>query len=156
MLASLKEIIPGAEHWPKFLKNRSEQFEARFVSVRVNESPSIFLKDMQGSVLPIAVAHGEGRAVFDNESALNNSVSNSLTPLQYVDNSHRPTQAYPFNPNGSVQGIASLSSSDGRVLIMMPHPERSFLTYQNSWHPTDWPKQGPWLRMFQNARKWVD
>ncbi|HEX5456564.1 MAG TPA: phosphoribosylformylglycinamidine synthase [Candidatus Saccharimonadales bacterium] len=155
MLASLKEIIPGAQHWPKFLKNRSEQFEARFISVKVNEGPSIFLKDMQDSVLPIAVAHGEGRAVFENESILDNSIANKLVPLQYVDNFHKPTETYPLNPNGSIRGIASLSSDDGRVLIMMPHPERSFLTYQNSWHPKDWPKQGPWLRIFQNARTWV-
>lgn len=156
MLSSLKEIIPGAEHWPKFLKNRSEQFEARFVSVKVNESPSIFFKGMQDSVLPIVVAHGEGRAVFDDESVLGTSISNNLVPLQYADNHHQVTETYPLNPNGSALGVASLTSDDGRVLIMMPHPERSFLAYQNSWHPNDWTKQGPWLRMFQNARHWVN
>lgn len=154
-LAALKEIIPGAGHWPQFLKNTSEQFEARLISVRINESPSIFFKDMAGSVIPIPVAHGEGRAVFENSKDFDKSLSDKLTPLQYADSGHAPTETYPLNPNGSKAGIASLSSADGRALIMMPHPERAFLTYQHSWHPDDWPKQAPWLRMFQNARSWV-
>lgn len=156
MLAGLKELIPGTEHWPKFLRNESEQFEARFVSVKINSSPSIFFKDMEQAVLPIPVAHGEGRAVFATSDVLEKAVSDKLAPLQYVDNNHSVTERYPLNPNGSAQGIAGLSSASGRALVMMPHPERAFLTYQNSWHPPDWPKEGPWLRMFQNARAWVE
>jgi phosphoribosylformylglycinamidine synthase len=156
MLAGLKDIIPGAKRWPKFLKNKSEQFEARFISVKINESPSIFFNGMGGSVLPIPVAHGEGRAVFDDSKESKRAVSDKFVPLQFVDNHHRVTETYPLNPNGSEQAIASLCSDDGRALIMMPHPERAFLTYQHSWHPADWDKDSPWLRMFQNARAWVE
>ncbi|HEX5796836.1 MAG TPA: phosphoribosylformylglycinamidine synthase [Candidatus Saccharimonadales bacterium] len=154
MLAALKDIIPGAEHWPKFLKNKSEQFEARLISVKVNESPSIFFSGMEESVLPIVVSHGEGRAVFD-EDLLNKSLADNLIPLQYVDNYHNVTETYPLNPNGSKNGVSALTSTDGRALIMMPHPERSFLTYQHSWHPDNWGRQSPWIRLFQNARSWV-
>jgi phosphoribosylformylglycinamidine synthase len=155
-LSALKEIIPGADHWPQFLKNTSEQFEARLVSVKINESPSVFFKGMEGSVVPIPVAHGEGRAAFKTRQGFAEALSKNLAPLQYVDNDHKVTEAYPLNPNGSQKGIASLCSDDGRALIMMPHPERAFLSYQHSWHPADWPKEAPWLRMFQNARAWVD
>lgn len=155
MLAGLKELIPGAQHWPRFLRNESEQFEARLASVKINKSPSIFFKDMEGSVLPIPVAHGEGRAAFKSSRALADSLSDNLVSVQFVDNAHQPTSRYPLNPNGSQQGVAGLSSVDGRALIMMPHPERGFLTFQNSWHPKDWGYEGPWLRMFQNARSWI-
>lgn len=149
MLSALKEIIPGAESWPRFLKNTSEQFEARLTSVQVNKSPSIFLRGMEGSVLPVPVAHGEGRADFDAKP------NAALVALQYVDSNAKPTEKYPYNPNGSQQGMTGFTTQDGRATIMMPHPERGFLTSQLSWHPQDWSKEGPWLRMFQNARKWV-
>lgn len=155
MLAGLRGIIPGAENWPEFLKNKSEQFEARFVSVKINKSSSIFLKDMEGSVLPIAVAHGEGRAVFKNKDIRGKLLADNTVPLQFVDNRHDTTEIYPLNPNGSELGIAALSSGDGRALIMMPHPERTFMTYQNSWHPDGWSGTSPWFKMFQNAREWA-
>lgn len=155
MLSSLKEIIPGAYHWSKFLRNESEQFEARLVSVRINDSPSIFFKDMEGSLLPIPVAHGEGRAVFTGDESAKSVLNKNLAPLQYVSNAGRVTAHYPYNPNGSAQGITALTSKDGRATIMMPHPERAFLTNQLSWHPPDWGEYSPWFKIFQNAREWV-
>lgn len=149
MLSQLKTIIPGAEHWPSFQRNRSEQFEARLSLVRVETSPSIFLSDMEGSVMPVAVAHGEGRAVFDTKH------QKSIVALRYVDNHHEVTEHYPENPNGSMQGITGLTTADGRVTIMMPHPERVFRTVQLSWHPDDWDEDSPWLRFFANARRFV-
>lgn len=156
MLAALKELIPGTELWPRFLKNTSEQFEARLVNVRINESPSILFKDMAGSVLPVPVAHGEGRAVFSSPEAEASAVSERLVPWQYVDGDMQPTEVYPRNPNGSSQGIAALTTPDGRVTIVMPHPERVFLTERLSWHPDGWGEYSPWLKMFQNARAWVE
>lgn len=150
MLSQLKELIPGAEHWPRFLQNNSARFEARFVTVQVNKSPSIFFTGMEGSRLPIPVAHGEGRAEFDAP------MNSELISLQYVDNYGQPTQQYPYNPNGSKRGVTGFTTTDGRATIMMPHPERAFLTSQHSWHPEDWKENGPWLRMFQNARAWVE
>lgn len=151
MLSALKELIPGAKDWPEFLKNESEQFEARVATVQINESPSIFFKGMAGSYLPIAVAHGEGRAHFaDNDMA-----SHALVAMQYTDNNHKPTEQYPLNPNGSPLGITSLTTSDGRATIMMPHPERVFMTRQLSWHPEDWGEDSPWMQIFRNARDWV-
>jgi phosphoribosylformylglycinamidine synthase len=155
MLSVLKEIIPGAEAWPRFLKNKSEQFEARLVLTKINKSKSILFKDMEGSLLPIPVAHGEGRAVYDNATNLNQLIDDGLAPLQYVDNYKSQTERYPFNPNGSPLGITSLTTTDGRSTIMMPHPERAFMTRQLSWHPEDWDEDSPWLRIFQNARAWV-
>lgn len=152
MLSGLKEIIPGAALWPKFKKNISEQFEARLVSVKINKSKSAFFKNMEGSVVPIPVAHGEGKAVFDKPV----KISSGLVPLQYVDNYGKVTEKYPFNPNGSAEGITSLTSEDGRATILMPHPERGFLTQQYSWHPTEWEEDGPWFKIFQNARDWVE
>ena len=149
MLSALKELIPGAEDWPAFLKNSSEQFEARLVTVKINDSPSIFFKDMAESYLPVPVAHGEGRAVFADDQ------SSAHVAMQYTDNSHQPTERYPFNPNGSKDGATALTTPDGRATIMMPHPERAFQTRQLSWHPSDWEKDSPWLKMFQNARKWI-
>jgi phosphoribosylformylglycinamidine synthase len=156
MLSGLKELIPGAEDWPSFLKNTSEQFEARLVMTKINESPSIFFKGMEGSFLPVPVAHGEGRAVFDSDEKRNKSLNKKLVPLQYVDNDLNATQNYPANPNGSLDGITALTTPDGRATIMMPHPERSFMTRQMSWHPKDWGSDSPWLQIFVNAREWLD
>ena len=150
MLSHLRDLIPGAGHWPRFLRNRSEQFEARLSLVEVLESPSLFLQGMAGSRLSIATSHGEGRAVFDDDSA---RYSASYTvALRYIDNYGEVADTYPANPNGSADGICGLSNEDGRVTIMMPHPERVALTRQNSWHPDEWGEDGPWMRMFRNAR----
>jgi phosphoribosylformylglycinamidine synthase len=155
MLAALKELIPGAESWPRFIRNRSEQYEARLSLVRIPKSNSVLFAGMQGSVLPIAVAHGEGRAEFDpgrNAAAL---LDRQLVTLQYVDHRDQPTQRYPFNPNGSEQGLAGLCSPDGRVTALMPHPERVFRSVQNSWAPKEWAEDGGWMRLFRNARVFV-
>jgi phosphoribosylformylglycinamidine synthase len=154
MLSALKELIPGAEHWPRFLKNKSEQFEARLVMIKVNETPSVLFRDMAGSYLPIPVAHGEGRAVFDAGSQKQAQKQN-LIIAQYLDNSGEVTEKYPFNPNGSPEGITALTSVDGRTTIIMPHPERVFLTKQYSWHPKDWGQYGPWFKIFRNAREFI-
>jgi phosphoribosylformylglycinamidine synthase len=153
MMSGLKEIIPGTAHWPRFARNVSEQFEARFSMVEVLASPSLLLDGMAGSQLPIAVAHGEGRARFESPGATADALERSLVALRYVDHYGEATEQYPFNPNGSAQGITGLCNSDGRFTIMMPHPERVFRTVQNSWHPDDWGVDGPWMRMFHNARK---
>jgi len=153
MMSNIKEIIPGADLWPKFIKNESEQFEARFVMVEVTPNNSLFFDEMIGSILPVVVSHGEGRAKFANEKLLNLSQSSNLISLKYVDNYHKGTLLYPMNPNGSPLGITGLTNSDGRVSIMMPHPERVFRTDQNSWHPKKWEIFGPWYRMFANANK---
>ncbi len=147
-MSHLKELIPGAENWPAFLRNRSEQFEARLSLVEVLESPSIFLGDMAGSRMPIATSHGEGRAVFSDTESQNAA----RVALRYVDNYGNVAEKYPANPNGSVNGICGLSTDDGRVTIMMPHPERVARTTQNSWHPENWGDDGAWMRMFRNAR----
>ncbi len=171
MMSNLHEIIPGAAHWAHFARNQSEQFEARFVMVEVQASPSILFDGMAGSRMPIVVAHGEGYADFSSditpasghESSLKLRFGNAkklqaaqpLVTLRYVDNSGEPTEIYPLNPNGSPQGITGLTTSDGRFSIMMPHPERVFRAVQNSWYPREWQENGAWLRLFQNARKWV-
>ena len=154
MLSQLRHLIPGAEHWPWFRHNLSEQFEARLSIVEVLPSPSIFLHEMQGSHLPIAVAHGEGKAVFTGNSS-ESVLKAGLVSLCYVDNHGHATEHYPENPNGSPHGITGLTTEDGRFTIMMPHPERLFRTVQCSWHPRDWGDSGPWMRMFRNARVWV-
>jgi phosphoribosylformylglycinamidine synthase len=151
MLSQLKALIPGSDHWPKFERNLSEQFEARFSLVEIVDSPSILLKGMAGSTMPIAVAHGEGRAEFDHTD----DIDKALVSMRYVDNYGKATERYPQNPNGSPKGITALTTTDGRVTIMMPHPERVTRPVQHSWHPEDWGKDGPWLRLFHNARKWV-
>jgi phosphoribosylformylglycinamidine synthase len=153
MMASLRELIPGAERWPRFVRNKSEQFEARFVLVEVESSPSLFFEDMAGSHIPIAVAHGEGYAEFASEDAA--AAAQPLVTLRYVDNRGAATERYPYNPNGSPQGITGLTTPDGRFTVLMPHPERVFRTVQNSWHPDEWDEDGPLMRMFRNARKWV-
>ncbi len=154
MFSQLRDLIPGAGHWPYFRRNLSEQFEARLSMVEIMPSPSIFFHEMQGSRIPIAVAHGEGRAVFDDNTA--DAVLNAgLVSMRYVDNHGHATEHYPENPNGSPLGITGLTTADGRFTIMMPHPERVFRTVQFSTHPDDWGEDGPWLRMFRNARVWV-
>ena len=153
MMSNLHEIIPGAENWAHFARNRSEQFEARFVMVEVQPSPSIFFNGMVGSRMPIVVSHGEGYADFSDSKRL--KAAQKLVTLRYVDNRGDVTEIYPLNPNGSPQGITGLTTPDGRFSIMMPHPERVFRAVQNSWHPAEWQENGAWLRMFQSARKWV-
>jgi phosphoribosylformylglycinamidine synthase len=155
MLSALKELIPGTTGWPRFVRNASEQYEARVALVRVAPSQSVLLAGMQGSVLPIAVAHGEGQAEFDAESSPANMMSRRLLTLQYVDTRDQPTQLYPYNPNGSELGLAGLCSADGRVTSVMPHPERVFRTVQNSWKPKEWGEDGGWMRLFRNARVFV-
>jgi len=156
MLSNLHEIIPGAEDWPHFVRNRSEQFEARTVMTEVVSSPSVLLAGMAGSKLPIVVAHGEGRAEFVTEGGLNNLLQKDLVAIRYINNDGEATESFPANPNGSPLGITGLTTEDGRVTIMMPHPERVFRSVQNSWHPDEWAEDAPWMRMFRNARVWVD
>jgi phosphoribosylformylglycinamidine synthase len=156
MMSALKALIPGAAHWPRFVRNRSEQFEGRVALVEVLPTPSIFFRDMEGSVLPIAVAHGEGRAEFANDAAERGCATGGLVSLRWVDNHGRVAASYPANPNGSPAGITGLTTADGRVTILMPHPERVYRTVQNSWHPEDWGEDGAWTRMFRNARVWVE
>jgi phosphoribosylformylglycinamidine synthase len=151
MLAQLKSMIPGAEHWPRFLRNRSEQFEARLSLVEVQASPSLFFAGMQGSRIPIVVSHGEGRAVFDAPE----HIAQAQIALRFIDGNGLMASDYPVNPNGSAEGITGLTSLDGRSTLLMPHPERVHRTVQMSWHPADWQEASPWLRMFRNARVWV-
>ncbi len=148
MLSQLKDIIPGAGHWPRFLRNRSEQFEARFGLLEVAESPSLFFAGMHGSRIPVAIAHGEGRATFDSDT----DRDAATVALRYVANDGSVAVSYPANPNGSESAIAGLTSRDGRATILMPHPERTPRSVNMSWHPDDWPEDSPWLRMFRNAR----
>ncbi|MCO4799568.1 MAG: phosphoribosylformylglycinamidine synthase subunit PurQ, partial [Colwelliaceae bacterium] len=155
MLSNLKEIIPGADAWPHFVQNKSERFEARFSLVEIQESPSIFFKGMEGSRMPIAVSHGEGHAEFASEEAIGAANNSGNVSMRFVDNYGEVTETYPANPNGSPDGITSLTTSDGRVTIMMPHPERVFRTVANSWHPDEWQEDSPWVRMFRNARKFI-
>jgi len=179
MLSTLAEIIPGTENWPRFVRNKSERFEARAALVRINESNSLWFQGMAGSHMPIAVSHGEGRVEFKTpENLFASSPAHLLTPdgavsradvqnpmdfvtalqaqnlivAQYIDNNLNPTEVYPANPNGSALGITALSNTNGRVAIMMPHPERVFRTVSNSWHPEEWGEDGAWMRIFRNAR----
>ena len=155
MMSNLHSIIPGAERWPHFVRNKSEQFEARFAMVEILDSPSLFFSDMAGSRIPIAVSHGEGYAEFSSEADVHQVLADRLVSMRFVDNGGRPTEIYPYNPNGSVQGITGLTTGDGRFTITMPHPERVFRTVQHSWHPEDWGEDSPWMRMFRNARKFI-
>jgi phosphoribosylformylglycinamidine synthase len=155
MLSNLHELIAGTELWPRFVRNRVEQFEARLSLVEVLPSPSLFLRGMEGSRLPIAVAHGEGRAEFRDENGPDAALVAGLVTLRFVDHFGRPAETYPANPNGSPGGITGLCSRDGRFTILMPHPERVFRTVQYSWHPDGWGEDGPWLRLFRNARRWL-
>jgi len=153
MMSNLRELVPGAGHWPHFVRNASEQFEARMVMVEVTDSPSLFFEGMAGSRLPIVVSHGEGRAEF--ASATLRSAAERLTALRFVDNRGAVTETYPANPNGSPRGITGLTTADGRFTIVMPHPERVFRTSQMSWHPRGWGEDSPWFTMFCNARRWL-
>ena len=154
MLSQLAPLIPGAEHWPRFQRNTSEMFEARVVNVKVEKSASILLTGMEGSILPIAVAHGEGRAETSAEKFAALNAGNQVV-LRYVDSFGNPTQQYPMNPNGSPDAISGVTSKDGRATIMMPHPERNFRAIQHSWKPEEWTEDGAWLRMFRNARQFI-
>ena len=151
MMSALKDLIPGADAWPRFERNRVEQFEARFTLVEIPESPSLFFSGMAGSRMPIVVSHGEGRAEFDSAA----QQAHVLTAMRYVDNAGNPTEIYPYNPNGSPAGITGVTTADGRFTIMMPHPERVFRTVQMSWSPETLGEDSPWMRLFRNARKWV-
>ncbi|MFL9782440.1 phosphoribosylformylglycinamidine synthase [Vibrio cyclitrophicus] len=153
MLSNLRELIPGAEYWPRFVRNESERFEARFSLVEVQKSDSVFFNGMEGSRMPIAVSHGEGRVEVRDNDHLNAIENSGTVALRYVDNNGNQTQQYPNNPNGSPNAITGLTTTDGRVTIMMPHPERVFRTVANSWSPEGWGENGAWMRMFQNARK---
>ncbi|MEE7624779.1 phosphoribosylformylglycinamidine synthase [Methylobacter sp. Wu8] len=153
MMSGLKDIIPGAEHWPRFMRNNSEQFEARVALVEVQKSPSILFAGMEGSRMPVAIAHGEGRAEFAEDPAV--ALEAGAVALSYVDNYGELTTEFPANPNGSPFGITGLTTTDGRFTIMMPHPERCFRAVQNSWRPDDWDEYGAWMRLFRNARVWV-
>jgi phosphoribosylformylglycinamidine synthase len=155
MMSQLKELIPGADHFPRFVRNASEQFEARLSMVEVSDSPSLFLAGMAGSLIPIAVSHGEGRAEFSSAEEAGRINGQGLVVARYVDNHGRVTEAYPANPNGSPFGIAGVTSRDGRFTLMMPHPERVHRTVQHSWHPEDWGEESPWMRIFRNARQAV-
>ena len=157
MLSQLKDIIPGAEHWPQFKRNRSEQFEARYANVEVFKTPSIFFNGMEGSLLPIPVAHGEGRADFSQTGDFEKCLTKDLITARYIDAKGEPTEQYPANPNGSPAGATGFTTADGRATIMMPHPERCFRAVQMSYRPIDQftSEAGPWLKMFQNARAYI-
>jgi phosphoribosylformylglycinamidine synthase len=151
MLSSLREIIPGTDYWPDFVANRSGQFEARLSLVQVTDSASLFFNDMTGSLLPVPTAHGEGRAEFNQ-----GSLSQASVVMQYVNADGSSAENYPQNPNGSPAGVTGLCNTDGRVTIMMPHPERTLRSVNFSWAPAEWSDVSPWQRMFQNARQWLN
>ena len=153
MMSHLKNLIPGADLWPRFVRNLSERFEARFSLVQIQTSPSLFFTDMAGSHMPIAVAHGEGRVEVKHNDHLTAIEHANLVAMRFIDNFAKVTENYPANPNGSPNGITAITSRDGRATIMMPHPERVFRTVANSWHPNNWGEDSPWMRMFRNARK---
>ena len=151
MLAQLKSLIPGAQAWPTFLRNRSEQYEARLALLEVSDSPSILLSGMLGSRIPVVVAHGEGRTVFADAA----DARRALACARFVDNAGKATERFPLNSNGSQHGNAGFTAAHGRVTILMPHPERVFRSVQMSWRPREWGEDSPWMRMFRNARAWV-
>jgi len=151
MMAALKALIPGADAWPRFAKNASEQFEARLVTVEILPSPSLFFRGMEGSRIPVVTAHGEGQAIFDASE----HERRVIVSARFVDNRGRPTMTYPLNPNGSPDGLTAVTTGDGRFTILMPHPERVFRAVQCSWHPDDWGEDSPWMRLFRNARTFV-
>jgi phosphoribosylformylglycinamidine synthase len=158
MFAHLREMIPGASEWPLFKGNRSGRFEARVCMVQVVETAatkaSPFLRDLAGSMLPVAVAHGEGRASFNSNDHLQRFKEAALTGVRYIDSQGAPTAKYPLNPNGSPDGITGVQSTDGRFLALMPHPERVITTESNSWHPESIGPVGPWFQLFKSARSW--
>jgi phosphoribosylformylglycinamidine synthase len=153
MMSNLHELIPGSAVWPHFVRNRSEQFEARLVMVEITDSPSLFFRDMAGSRLPVVVSHGEGRAEFADTAAAR--AAGPLVAMRYVDSRGRVARRYPANPNGSPGGITGLTTPDGRFTVLMPHPERVFRTVQMSWHPRHWGEDSPWMKMFRNAFDWT-
>ncbi|QYM77912.1 phosphoribosylformylglycinamidine synthase [Horticoccus luteus] len=155
MMSNLHSIIPGSDHWPRFVQNKSERYEARFVSLKIESTPSVFFRGMEGSVIPVVVAHGEGYAEFTDADAAHRCSESGLVAARFVDNHHQVTEQYPLNPNGSPFGITALTSASGRVTIMMPHPERVHRTVNLSWHPADWPEESPWMQLFHNARAWT-
>jgi phosphoribosylformylglycinamidine synthase len=155
MFSNLHEIIPGSDHWPRFVQNNSDRYESRLVSLKVEPSPSILFKGMAGSVIPVVVAHGEGRAEFAATEAAQSCSDSGLVSARFVDNHHNVTDTYPLNPNGSPHGITALTTNDGRVTIMMPHPERVFRSSSMSWAPEEWGDDSPWMKLFRNARDWV-
>jgi len=155
MMSNLHELIPGTSHWPHFVRNESDQFEARTAMVEILPTPSLFFEGMEGSKIPIAVAHGEGKAEFQLGGSAQKATDSGLVALRYVSNEGLPTEIYPLNPNGSSKGITGLCSEDGRFTIMMPHPERVFRSIQNTWVSDHHEEDAPWMRMFRNARKWV-
>lgn len=153
MMSNLRELIPGADLWPRFVRNKSDRFEARFSLVEVEKSPSLFMNDMAGSRMPIAVSHGEGQVEVRDAAHLAALEQHNLVALRYVNHYGQATENYPANPNGSPNGITAVTSASGRATVMMPHPERVFRSVSNSWHPEEWGEDGPWLRMFRNARR---
>jgi phosphoribosylformylglycinamidine synthase len=155
MMSNLHTIIPGSGHWPHFVQNKSERYEGRLVSVKIEPSPSLLFKGMEGSVIPIVTAHGEGYAEFASAEAAQRCSDSGLVCARFVNNKHEVTEQYPLNPNGSPLGMTALTTTTGRVTILMPHPERVFRTVAMSWHPADWPEDSPWMRLFYNARTWV-
>lgn len=156
MMSSIKSLIPGASHWPKFLRNTSEQYEARVLMVEVCSEKSVLFAGMAGSKFPVSVAHGEGRADFESDHAMRKMQAQDQLCLRFIDNRGNPTTTYPYNANGSIHGMTGFTNDDGRATIMMPHPERVFRTLANSWHPEEWGEYSPWIKLFQNARQWVD
>ena len=154
MMAQLKDLIPGADNFPRFIANKSARFEARTVNVKIERTKSVLLKGMQGSILPIAVAHGEGLATL-NETDIAGMANHGQVVMRYVDSHGNPTETYPLNPNGSVSGVTGICSTDGRVTLMMPHPERTLRAVTHSWKPDEWTQDGAWLRMFRNARAFL-
>jgi phosphoribosylformylglycinamidine synthase len=155
MLSNLRSIIPGAGHWPRFVQNQSGRYEARFVSLKIERSPSVLFAGMEGSVIPIPTAHGEGYAEFSNAAAAQACSTSGLVCARFVDNRHIPTEQYPLNANGSPLGMTAFTTTDGRVTILMPHPERVFRTAAMSWHPAEWGEDSPWMKLFYNARAWM-
>ncbi len=155
MMSNLHEIIPGAEHWPHFVRNRSEQFEARFVMLEVQRSASLFFRGMEGSRMPVATAHGEGYAEFRDAAQLGAAQPHGRAALRRQSPADRPN-AIRSTPTARRKGITGLTTADGRFTILMPHPERVFRTVQMSWHPQGWGEDSPWMRMFRNARVWLD
>ncbi|MCM2274321.1 MAG: phosphoribosylformylglycinamidine synthase [Candidatus Didemnitutus sp.] len=156
MMSNLHSLIPGSDHWPRFVQNKSERFEARFASLRIERSPSILFRGMEGSVLPIVVSHGEGFTEFKDSAAAARCNDSGLVAARYVDNFHQPTEHYPLNPNGSPFGLTALTTTTGRVTIMMPHPERSHRNVNLSWRPPEWTgDESPWMQLFHNARSWI-
>ena len=153
MMSTLRDLIPGASLWPRFVTNKSERFEARFVEVEVQKSNSLFFQGMQGSRMPIVVSHGEGRAEFKDAAHLQQLEDASLVALRYIDHYGKVAERYPLNPNGSPNGITSVTTPDGRFTIMMPHPERVVRTISNSYHPDNMGDFSPWMRLFRNARR---